>query len=131
MSEPQEPLWDAKRVAGAFARVAKEDGAIGADEIMLVIMGVIGEYELKLNDYQGTYLYYIDLAEKTEARIMELERQLASVTPSDELREWEDIAFGDLSGPQQRVLCRSLPVVNVRLQRRATQGTGGEVSDAN
>lgn len=35
-------------------------------------------YEAKLDEYQGVYLYYIDLAHKTDERIAELEAQLAA-----------------------------------------------------
>lgn len=62
MNEPAQ-LWDSKRIGATFARIAKDDGTIGAEEIMLVISGMIGEYEL-------------DRAALT-ARIAELEAQLA------------------------------------------------------
>lgn len=42
------PMWTQQRLRDTFAKVAKADGTVGADEIMLIINGIIGEYEVTI-----------------------------------------------------------------------------------
>lgn len=97
MSELQvEPLWPRGRIVQRQKELMRSMPTLGA-AIAQLTLDISDEYEAKLNDYQGTYLYYIDLAEKTEARIMELEHQLASATPSGASEMWMPVAVNDLT----------------------------------
>lgn len=78
------------------------------DAQRLQLIGLQTEYD-RLNSLQSSTLLE---SQQKDWQIAELRQQLEAQAG------WEDVQFGQLSTPQQRVLCRSLPVEGVRLQQR-------------
>jgi hypothetical protein len=81
--KPPVPLWSDEYLVEFAAQHSKNPSVQAAVRGALLYMR--SQYEAKLNEYQATYLYYIDLAFKTDARIAALEAQLA------ELKKWEPV----------------------------------------
>jgi hypothetical protein len=66
-------LWTPKRIAEAFAKVARPDGTVGEEEIMFVIQGIIEEYEFTHEQDEAA-------RQQDKATIAQLEADLEAVT---------------------------------------------------
>lgn len=105
--EPNEQGWSNQRIRDALEHDADYVGDvlyIMVSDAHATMAQMRDEYEAKLNDYQGVYLHYVDLAEKTEARIAQLERQLALLAQHDGTTgEWAPVDAVELiSGREVR-----------------------------
>jgi hypothetical protein len=66
-------LWTPKRIAEAFAKVARPDGTVGEEEIMFVIQGIIEEYEFTHEQDEAA-------RQQDKATIAQLEADLEAAT---------------------------------------------------
>jgi hypothetical protein len=66
-------LWTPKRIAEAFAKVARPDGTVGEEEIMFVIQGIIEEYEFTHEQDEAA-------RQQDKATIADLQADLEAVT---------------------------------------------------
>lgn len=104
--QPSAPLWTKQRIDSELRMIrVSETGRrnihfyVYSDTVGL-LRKMSDEYEAKLNDYQAVYLHYVELAEQTDARIIQLERELTEAKGDAEY--WRKMYLNHGEEEQQR-----------------------------